>query len=66
MIIKKIVYNNGKNEGYFIGTRRGYVQVMIKENEVFKLKDIKKIREIKINEATLKVEEIEKNAEYIN
>ena len=66
MIIKKIIYNNGKNEGYFIETRKGHIQVMIKEGEAFKLQGIKKISEIRVNEATLKVEEIKNEQKYIN
>ncbi len=64
MIIKKITYNKGKNEGYFIETRKGYVQVIIKEGEALKLKEIKKISEVRINEVNLKTEEIEKYETY--
>jgi len=57
MKIKKMIYNKGKNEGYFIEVLKGFIQVSIKEGEVFNLKDIKKISDIRINQATLKVEE---------
>ena len=33
MKIEKITYNDGKNEGYFIKKRKGYVQVIIKEGD---------------------------------
>jgi len=65
MIIKKVAYNDGKNEGYFIETRKGYVQVIIKEGEAVELSKIKKISEIKINEVNLKVQEIDKHESYI-
>lgn len=64
MIIKKIIYNDGKNEGYFIETRKGFVQVTIKESEIFKLTGIKKIIEIRLNEVNLKIEEIERKETY--
>jgi hypothetical protein len=64
MIVKKIIYNNGKNEGYFIETRKGFVQVMIKEGEALELTKIKKISEIRMNEATLKIEEVERHETY--
>ncbi len=63
--MKKIKYNKGKNEGYFIETTRGYVQVMIREGEAMELKDITEISDIRINEATLKVEEVKKGESYI-
>ena len=66
MIVKKIIYNNGKNEGYFIETRKGFVQITIKEGEAHNLKNIKKMIEIKLNEVNLKVEEIKGLADYIN
>ena len=66
MIVKKITYNNGKNEGYFIETKNGYIQITIKEGEVFKLKDIKKEVEIKISEVNLKAIEVKQNESYIN
>jgi len=52
MIVKKIIYNNGKNEGYFVRTLKGFVQIIIKDGQTFKLKDIKKEIEIKINQTT--------------
>ena len=64
MKIEKIIYNNGKNEGYFTKTRKGYVQVMIKEGESVKLKGIKSISEVRINEVNLKVEEVVGNGSY--
>lgn len=64
MIIKKIIYNNGKNEGYFVETKKGFVQVMIKEGESVELKKIKGISEVRINEATLKVEEVKRHETY--
>lgn len=64
MIIKKIIYNNGKNEGYFVKTRKGFVQVMIKEGEAVKLSDIKKVFEVRINEVNLKVEEVKRHESY--
>jgi len=64
MIIKKITYNNGKNEGYFIETRKGFIQVAIKDEELLDLQNIKKTSEIKINEATLKIEEKERHESY--
>lgn len=65
MIIKKIIYNNGKNEGYFVETIKGFVQIIIKEGQTFRLKDIKKEIEIKINQTTTKIESNE-NETYIN
>ena len=65
MIIEKIIYNNGKNEGYFIKTRKGYVQVTIKEGESVELAKIKNVSEIRINEVNLKVEDIKGNESYI-
>jgi len=65
MIVKKIIYNNGKNEGYFVRTLKGFVQIIIKDGQTFKLKDIKKEIEIKINQTTTKVEPKE-NETYIN
>ena len=64
MKIEKIIYNNGKNEGYFVKTRKGYVQVMIKEGEAVELAKIKNISEIRISEATLKVEEVSGDGSY--
>ena len=64
MKIEKIIYNNGKNEGYFIKKRKGYVQIIIKQGESVKLTRIKKISEIRINEVTLKVEEVVGNGSY--
>jgi len=64
MKIEKIVYNNGKNEGYFIKKRKGYVRVMIKEGEAVELPKIKSVSEIRINEVNLKVEEVSGNGSY--
>ncbi len=64
MRIEKIIYNNGKNEGYFIKARKGYVQVMIKQGEAVKLSGIKERREVRINEVNLKVEEVIGNGSY--
>lgn len=64
MKIEKIIYNNGKNEGYFTKTRKGYVQIMVKEGEAVKLAKIKKISEVRINESNLKIEEVEGNGSY--
>lgn len=64
MRIEKIIYNNGKNEGYFIKTRKGYVQVMIKQGEAVKLCGIKERKEIRINEVNLKVEDVIGNGSY--
>lgn len=66
MEIKKIIYNNGKNEGYFVETRRGYMQITIREGISMKLNDIKKISNIRLNEVNLKVEEIKGENSYIN
>jgi len=66
MIVKKIIYNKGKNEGYFVKTKKGYIQIIIKEGELLKLSNIKKETEIKINEITLKVEEVKRSESYIN
>jgi len=66
MIVKKIIYNKGKNEGYFVKTKKGYIQIIIKEGELLKLSNIKKETEIKINEITLKIEEVERSESYIN
>ena len=65
MIIKKIIYNNGKNEGYFIETRKGFVQVRIKEGEALKLKNIKEVKEVRISDVNLKVEDVKRNETYI-
>jgi len=65
MRIEKIIYNNGKNEGYFIKARKGYVQISIKEGESVELKNIKKISEVRISEANLKIEEVLGNGSYI-
>lgn len=64
MKIEKITYNNGKNEGYFIKKRKGYIQVIIKEGESVKLTGIKRISEIRVNEVNLKVEEVVGNGSY--
>ena len=64
MKIEKIIYNNGKNEGYFIKARRGYVQVMIKQGEAVKLSGIKERKEIRISEVNLKAEEVVGNGSY--
>jgi len=64
MKIEKIIYNNGKNEGYFTRARKGYIQVMIKEGEAVKLTGIKDISEVRINEVNLKVEEVAGNGSY--
>ncbi len=64
MKIEKIVYNNGKNEGYFVRKRKGCVHVIIKEGEAVKLSGIKKISEVRINEVNLKVEEVVGNGSY--
>ncbi len=66
MIIEKITYNKGKAEGYFIKTGKGYVKITIQEGELFNLREIKKQQEIRINEVTLKVEEIPSKNNYIN
>jgi len=65
MIIKKIIYNGGKNEGYFVETGKGYVQVNIKEGQALTLTKIKEIHEIRINEVNLKVEEVKRNTSYL-
>ena len=65
MIIEKIVYNKGKNEGYFIKTRKGFIQVRIMEGEALELKDIKKVSQVEINEVNLKIEEGKSDAKYI-
>lgn len=64
MKIEKIIYNDGKSEGYFIKTRKGYVQVIIKSGEAVKLARIKKISEVRISEVNLKVEEVAGNGSY--
>ena len=64
MKIEKIIYNKGKNEGYFIKTRKGYVQVMIKTGEALELSNITKKSEIRINEENLKLEEIAGGGSY--
>ncbi len=65
MIVKKITYNNGKNEGYFVETRKGYIQIIIRNEEVLKLNAIKKISEVRINKETLKIEDEERYESYI-
>ena len=65
-MIKKVIYNNGKNEGYFIETSKGFVQIKINEGEAFELPKIKKIVNIKISEVNLRAEEVTENAKYIN
>ncbi len=64
MKIEKITYNDGKNEGYFIKTIKGYVQVIIKEGVAVELSNIKKICEIRINEYNLKIAEVAGNGSY--
>ena len=65
MRVLKIVFNSGMNEGYFVETRKGFVQVMFHEGEAMNLKNIKSKKEIRINEANLKVEEINSEETYI-
>ena len=61
MIIKRITHNNGKNEGYFLETRRGYIEIKIKEGEYLELKDITEKEEVRFNEINLKMEKVEKD-----
>jgi len=64
MIVKKIIYNNGKNEGYFIETRKGYVPVVIKTGESLKLSRIKDSKEVELSEIDLKLREVKRHDEY--
>ena len=64
MKVEKIIYNDGKNEGYFVKKRKGYVQVIIKQGESVELSNIKDKKEIRINEVNLKVEEVEGYGSY--
>jgi len=64
MKIEKIKYNEGKNEGYFVKTRKGYVQVMINQGEAVELSNITERKEVNINEVNLKLEEVAGNGSY--
>jgi len=66
MKIVKIKYNNGKNEGFFVKKRKGYVQVMIKQGEAVKLKGITEIKEVRISEVNLNIEEVAGNGSYFS
>ena len=58
MIVERVVYNNGKNEGYFVKKRLGYVQVIIKEGIGLDLKNITRKNEINISDVNLSVNDL--------
>ena len=66
MKVIKVKYNNGANEGYYIKTRKGYVQVTIKSGEAVKLRNISDEKEVRLSEVTLKLEEVSGNGSYFN
>jgi hypothetical protein len=69
MIMHKIVYNNGGNEGYFVEvhTKKGleYLKVNIEEGTTHELRNIKKKVSVRINAVTLKLEEEQSLGTYL-